>query len=205
MALLGSVQQFAAGADPNEAAAQAGGVVVADAGLSADGAGQWPQPDARPAALDEPAEAPVVQGSAAQQEHAEVAVSDSGLSDGRADSDVDTDVVADADEVADADDAQDEGDEAELSSPQFDAADGDADLAAPSDDSTASADALVATIGRDEMTTPATRQSADSVAQDGPAVLLGQNQMTKRANRTTMRPTARTESRGPHSHGPAAV
>jgi hypothetical protein len=156
VAILSAVQQFATSAESSETTAPADGFIVADSGLPDAGAGQWQQPGAQPAAADEPAQAGAKQGSAAQHVTAPAAVSDAGVSD----------------DPADADDLHIEEEELAPSSPRPDAVDGDIDLAAPSGGSTASAGALVVTTGRDAMTTPATLPSVDSVAQDGPAVLV---------------------------------
>jgi hypothetical protein len=156
VAILGAVQQFAAGAEASDTTAPADGFLVADSDFPDAGTGRWQQPGAQPAAADEPAQAGAKQGSAAQYVTAPAAVSDPGVSD----------------DPADADDLHIEQEERAPSSAQPDAVDGDTDPAALSGGSTASAEAPVVTTGRDAMTTPATLPSVDSAAQDGPAVLV---------------------------------
>jgi|WetSurMetagenome_2_1015567.scaffolds.fasta_scaffold70240_3 hypothetical protein len=154
--LLGALQQFAAGAEPSDAVVQADGFIVADAGLSYTGGGQWQQPSGHPASSNQPAQVAAEVGPAAQQANAPVAGPESGV----------------LEHTADSDDVQVDGEEPVPTSPQSDPAGGDADLAAPSGGSTESAEAVAATTSRDEMTTPATLPSVDSAARDGQAVLV---------------------------------
>jgi hypothetical protein len=149
VAILDSVQQFAAGVEPNEAIAQADSLIVADSGLPDAGAVQRQQPTAQPAAPEEPAQAGAKQGSAVQQVITPAADSDPGVSEA----------------PADADDLQIEGQEPLPVTPQPDAV-------ALTGGSTTSTEVLVVTAGRDVITTPATLPSVHSAAQDGSAVLV---------------------------------